>query len=130
MAGTLLGGRVADRIGMLRTIQIGGAAAIPALTAVRIVPSPQLGLAVAVLTGVTVNNPFAVLVKLGQDYLSKRPGTAAGVTLGLAVSAGGLFVPVHGLIADHQGPQAVLTTLCFVPLAAVGLALVLLQPAD
>ncbi|MFC9437336.1 MFS transporter [Nocardia sp. NPDC057030] len=130
VAGTLLGGRLADRIGMLRTIHIGSAAAIPALAALRIVPSPQLGLAMAVLTGVTVNIPFAVLVKLGQDYLPKRPGTAAGVTLGLAVSAGGLFVPVLGMIADHQGPQAVLTTLCFVPLAALGLALLLPQPAD
>src|SRR5260370_131325 len=29
--------------------------------------------------------PFAVLVKLGQDYLPTRPGTAAGITLGLGV---------------------------------------------
>ncbi|MFI6165325.1 MFS transporter [Nocardia sp. NPDC051052] len=130
VAGTLLGGRIADRIGMLRTVQIGSVAAIPALAALRIVPDPQLGLAVAVLTGVTVNIPFAVLVKLGQDYLPNRPGTAAGVTLGLAVSAGGVFVPVLGMIADRLGPPAVLTTLCFVPVAAVGLALILPQPAD
>ncbi|MGW4849165.1 MFS transporter [Nocardia brasiliensis] len=129
VAGTLLGGRIADRIGMTRTIQIGSAAAIPAIAALRFVPSPHLALALAALTGVIVNIPFAVLVKLGQDYLPSRPGTAAGVTLGLAVSVGGLFVPMLGLIADHQGPQAVLTTLCFVPIAAIGLSL-LLPPAD
>ncbi|PXX60360.1 hypothetical protein DFR70_110201 [Nocardia tenerifensis] len=77
-----------------------------------------------------VNIPFAVLVKLGQDYLPSRPGTAAGVTLGLAVSAGGLFVPLLGMIADHSGPQAVLTVMCFVPLAAVGLTLVLPRPDE
>ncbi|WP_240771727.1 MFS transporter [Nocardia sp. CS682] len=128
VAGTLLGGRLADRIGMLRTIQIGSVAAIPALVALRLMPSPLLGLALAALTGITVNIPFAVLVKLSQDYLPNRPGTAAGVTLGLAVSAGGLFVPLLGLLADHQGPQAVLTALCFVPVVAVGLALLLPQP--
>ncbi|MFI9403672.1 MFS transporter [Nocardia sp. NPDC052316] len=129
VAGTLLGGRLADRIGTLRTLQIGSAAAIPALVALRLVPSPLLGLGLAALTGITVNIPFAVLVKLGQDYLPNRPGTAAGVTLGLAVSAGGLFVPLLGMLADHQGPQAVLTALCLVPAVAVGLALLLPQPA-
>ncbi|QIS02606.1 MFS transporter [Nocardia brasiliensis] len=125
VAGTLLGGRIADRIGMTRTLQIGSVAAIPAIAALRLVPNPEVALAVAALTGVIVNIPFAVLVKLGQDYLPSRPGTAAGVTLGLAVSVGGLFVPLLGLLADQQGPQAVLTTLCFVPLAAVGLSLLL-----
>ncbi len=128
VAGTLLGGRLADRIGTLRTMQIGSVAAIPAMFALRLTPSPLLGLALAALTGITVNIPFAVLVKLSQDYLPNRPGTAAGVTLGLAVSAGGLFVPLLGMLADHQGPQAVLTALCFVPVVAVGLALLLPQP--
>src|SRR6266542_6568539 len=32
----------------------------------------------------------------GKDYLPSRPGTATGVTLGLAVSIGGLFAPVLG----------------------------------
>ncbi|WP_228001848.1 MFS transporter [Nocardia australiensis] len=128
VAGTLLGGRIADRVGMLRTIHIGSVAAIPALVALRAVPNPHLGLLLAVFAGITVNIPFAVLVKLGQDYLPNRPGTAAGVTLGLAVSAGGLFVPVLGVVADHHGPQAVLTILCFVPIAAVVLGLLLPSP--
>jgi FSR family fosmidomycin resistance protein-like MFS transporter len=123
--GTLLGGRIADRFGLLRTIHIGGIAALPALVALRMAPNPYLGLAAAVISGVAVNIPFAVLVKLGQDYLPSRPGTAAGVTLGLAVSAGGLFVPLLGIIADRHGPQAVLTTLCFVPIAAIVLGLLL-----
>ncbi|WP_433198885.1 MFS transporter [Nocardia sp. CA-107356] len=129
VAGTVVGGRVADRVGMLRTIQIGSAAAIPALVLLRVCPYPELGLAAAVLVGVAVNMPFAVFVKLGQDYLPSRPGTAAGVTLGLAVSAGGLFVPVLGAIADRHGPQAVLTTLCFIPVIAIALAALLPEPA-
>ncbi|MQY31111.1 hypothetical protein NRB56_67190 [Nocardia sp. RB56] len=91
----------------------------------RAVPEQHIALAAAVAAGAAVNIPFAVLVKLGQDYLPGRPGTASSVTLGLAVSAGGLFVPVLGVVADHQGPQAVLTVLCIVPLAAVVLGFLL-----
>ena len=67
------------------------------------------------------NIPFSVMIKLGQDYLPSRPGTATGVTLGLAVSIGGLFAPVLGAIAEARGIAAVFTVLCFVP----GLALIL-----
>ncbi|MEV0250609.1 MFS transporter [Nocardia sp. NPDC050712] len=126
--GTLAGGRLADRIGMLPTIRIGCAAAVPVLIALRLVPDPEPAVAFAVLAGVAVNLPFAVVVKLGQDYLPARPGTAAGVTLGLAVSAGGLFVPLLGALADRHGPQAVLTVLCAVPLAALLPALLLPRP--
>ncbi|WP_069166765.1 MFS transporter [Nocardia altamirensis] len=128
--GTLLGGRIADRLGMLRTLHIGSVAVLPALVALRMVPDPLIGLVLAVLAGVTVNIPFAVLVALGQDYLPSRPGTAAGVTLGLAVSVGGLFVPLLGMIADRHGPPAVLTVLCVVPVVAIGLTLVLPAPGQ
>lgn len=127
--GTLAGSRMADRIGTLRTIHLGSAVLIPACVVLRLTPSPEFALLPAVLVGVAVNIPFAVLVKLGQDYLPARPGTAAGVTLGLAVSIGGLFAPALGSLADHHGPQAVLTALCVVPVAAVGLSLLLPQPS-
>lgn len=128
--GTLTGGRLADRFGMLRTIQIGSVAAIPAFIALRLTPSPVFALLLALVVGVTLNIPFAVLVKLGQDYLPTKPGTAAGVTLGLAVSAGGLFVPALGVLADRHGPQAVLTALCVVPVLAVALAVFLPEPSS
>ncbi|GAB3146371.1 MFS transporter [Microbispora hainanensis] len=125
VAGTLLGGRLADRIGLVRTVQIGGLLAIPALAALRLLPGPDLPLLFAVLAGIAINIPFAVLVKLGQDYLPNRPGTAAGVTLGLAVSVGGLAAPVLGVTAEAYGPQGVFTVLCLVPIAAVALGLLL-----
>ena len=128
VAGTLLGGRIADRIGMVRTVQLGGALTVPMLLALRFCPGTVAPLAFAVLTGLALNIPFAVLVKLGQDYLPGRPGTAAGVTLGLGVSAGGLMAPVFGLIAEHRGPQGVLTVLCAVPIAGLVLGLLLREP--
>lgn len=128
VAGTLLGGRIADRAGSVRTVQLGGALAVPALAGLRLLPGPGLPLLLAVLAGVALNFPFAVLVKLGQDYLPTRPGTAAGVTLGLAVSAGGLAAPLLGLAAEAYGPQGVFAILCGVPVAALALGLCLREP--
>lgn len=129
VVGTLLGGRLADRIGAVRAVQVGGVLVIPMLVGLRLLPGPYAPLALALLTGVALNIPFAVLVKLGQDYLPNRPGTAAGVTLGLAVSVGGLAAPVLGAVADAHGPEAVFTVLCFVPAAAVALGFLLREPA-
>lgn len=129
LAGTLLGGRIADRFGMVRTTQFGALIAIPMLAALRLATGPVLPLAAAVAAGVALNIPFAVLVKLGQDYLPNRPGTAAGVTLGLAVSIGGLIAPVLGVIAQHRGPQGVLTVLVATPALALLLGLALPEPS-
>ena len=126
--GTLLGGRIADRIGMVRTVQLGTALAVPMLAGLRFLPGSAAPLAFAALAGAALNLPFAVLVKLGQDYLPNRPGTAAGVTLGLAVSVGGLIAPVFGVLADHEGPQGVFALLCLVPLAGLALGMFLTEP--
>jgi FSR family fosmidomycin resistance protein-like MFS transporter len=128
VAGTLAGGRVADRIGAVRAVRVGSALAVPALIALRLCPGTVAPLAFAVLTGFALNIPFAVLVKLGQDYLPGRPGTAAGVTLGLGVSVGGMASPALGAIAEAQGPRGVLTVLCAVPFAALLLAFLLTTP--
>jgi FSR family fosmidomycin resistance protein-like MFS transporter len=128
VGGTLLGGRIADRIGLVRTVQTGGALTLPALVALRLCPGAVPPLLFGVLTGVALNIPFAVLVKLGQDYLPTRPGTAAGVTLGLGVSVGGLAAPVLGLVAEARGPQGVFTVLCAVPAVALILGLFLAAP--
>lgn len=128
--GTLAGGRIADRIGLVRAVQLGGLVVIPMLVGLRATPGPYVPLLFALLTGIALNIPFAVLVKLGQDYLPTRPGTAAGVTLGLAVSVGGLISPVFGLAADAHGPQAVFLILCFVPIVALALGKFLAEPGE
>jgi FSR family fosmidomycin resistance protein-like MFS transporter len=130
VAGTLLGGRIADRIGTIRTVRLGSALALPALVALRLCPGAVAPLACAVLAGVALNIPFAVLVKLGQDYLPARPGTAAGVTLGLGVSVGGLASPILGAVAESHGPRGVFTVLCAVPIAALLLAFLLTAPEN
>ena len=91
-------------------------------------PNRHAALPLALVVGLVTNIPFAVLVKLGQDYLPTRPGTAAGVTLGLAVSAGGLFLPLLGLVADAHGPRGALVVLAAVPVVAVVLSALLREP--
>jgi len=126
--GTLLGGRIADRFGMVRTVQAGNAALLPALLALLFCDDKYTALPLALIAGLITNIPFAVLVKLGQDYLPSRPGTAAGVTLGLAVSAGGLFMPLLGLIAERHGPQGAIFVLAVVPVIAVLISAALREP--
>jgi FSR family fosmidomycin resistance protein-like MFS transporter len=128
VAGTLIGGRIADRYGMVRTTRFGALIAVPPLIALRLSTGPIAPLICAIAAGIALNIPFAVLVKLGQDYLPRRPGTAAGVTLGLAVSIGGLIAPVLGVIAQHRGPQGVLSVLCLTPVLALVLGLALKEP--
>jgi FSR family fosmidomycin resistance protein-like MFS transporter len=128
--GTLLGGRIADRAGMVRTVQIGNAAVLPALIALLACQDKYGALPLVLLVGLVTNIPFAVLVKLGQDYLPSRPGTAAGVTLGLAVSAGGLFMPLLGMVADHYGPRGAFVVLTAIPLAAIAMSTALREPGQ
>lgn len=126
--GTLLGGRIADRIGMVRAVQIGNAAMLPGLWILLACDNKYAALPLALLVGLISNIPFAVLIKLGQDYLPSRPGTAAGVTLGLALSAGGLFMPVLGLVADHYGPRGAFVVLGCVTVLAIVVSTALREP--
>jgi FSR family fosmidomycin resistance protein-like MFS transporter len=129
VAGTLLGGRMADRIGLVRALQLGTVTMVPALVALRLCPNAGIALAAAAVAGLATNIPFSVMIKLGQDYLPSRPGTATGITLGLAVSIGGLFAPVLGAIAEARGIAAVFTALCFAPALALILGMLLPDPA-
>src|SRR6202020_3527043 len=60
VAGTLLGGRIADRIGMVRTVQLGTAVILPALAGLLLTPGSFVPLPFALATGVALNIPFAV----------------------------------------------------------------------
>ncbi|MFI1584621.1 MFS transporter [Embleya sp. NPDC020630] len=120
-AGTLLGGWLGDRHGRLTPIRAGYALAIPAMAVVAFAPSVAVAMVGAVAFGLAMFLPFAPQVTLAQDYLPTRPGTASGLTLGLAMSVGGLAAPALGRLADAQGLRAVLAlVLGVLALALVG----------
>jgi MFS transporter, FSR family, fosmidomycin resistance protein len=127
-AGTLLGGWVADRHGRLTSIRLGFILTAPAIAGIVLSTSLPLVLVFVALTGVGTFMPFSVFVVLSQDYLPHRIGTASGVTIGLAVSIGGLFNPLLGWLADSTSLRFTLATLIVLPLLALLLSAWLHEP--
>ncbi|MFI2612656.1 MFS transporter [Kitasatospora sp. NPDC018619] len=122
-AGTLLGGWLGDRHGRLTPIRTGYLLAVPALAAVAFAPSSAVAVTGAVAFGLAMFLPFAPQVTLAQDYLPTRPGTASGLTLGLAMSVGGLAAPLLGRLADAHGLRTALALVLGVLAVALGCAL-------
>ncbi|MFE7115874.1 MFS transporter [Streptomyces sp. NPDC057654] len=115
--GTVAGGRLATRYGRIPVVQWSYALSVLAVAGVVLVPGPPLYLFVA-LTSAGLYVPFSLHITLGQDYLPRRVGTAGGVTLGLAVSVGGVATPVIGALADATSLRTALAPLIALP--AVG----------
>lgn len=126
--GTLAGGRLADRYGRVRAVRLGYLLTLPGLALLVTAPSPAAAYAASAVLGVGLYLPFSVHVTLGQEYLPTRVGTASGVTLGLAVSVGGVLAPLWGALADHTGLRAALTALLAFPAASLLLSLRLPEP--
>ncbi|MCP2335914.1 MFS transporter [Actinomadura rupiterrae] len=126
-AGTILGGRLAGRFGRVRCTRAAYALAVPSVAGVAFLPGPLVFLGIAA-TAATLYVPFSLQVTLGQDYLPGRVGTAGGVTLGLAVSVGGVASPALGALADRTSPSAALVPVIAVPALAWLLARTLREP--
>lgn len=122
---TLLGGVLAGRWGRTRTLRVSYAVSVPAVAAIALAPGYAVFPAVAI-AALALYVPFSLHVTLGQDYLPNRIGTASGVTLGLAVSIGGLAAPAIGALANATTLQWALLSLVVMPvisfLASRGLA--------
>lgn len=127
--GTLIGGWLADRVGRLRSIRIGFALAIPSLLGLVLAPDWPVAMVFVALFGIAIFVPFAVFVILGQDYLPNRIGIASGVTVGLAVTVGGLFSPLLGWIADQTTLQTAFVILVVLTAVCLGLAFLLREPS-
>ncbi|RJO70904.1 MFS transporter [Nocardia panacis] len=108
--GTLVGGALADRYGRRIAIRAGYLMAPPALLVLTLAQSTVWAALAIALVGLAMFLPFAPQVTLAQDYLPTRPGSASGVTLGLAMSVGGLASPLFGILADHVGPRGAIAT--------------------
>ena len=116
VAGTLAGGWLADRMGR-RVVVLGSMVALaPLLLAFVSISSPVAALALLALIGLALYAPFSVMTVMGQEYLPSRIGTASGVTIGLAVTLGGLAAPLLGHFADIHGVRAAVSLLVAVPI--------------
>ena len=126
--GTLGGGWLADRWQRVGVLRLGYG--LSAVAAALLVTAPDIAVlfAAAFALGILLFAPFAVQVTLGQDFLPNRIGVASGVTLGLAVSAGGVAAPLFGLLADSQGLATALGTIAVFPAIACALTFLLRDP--
>ncbi len=126
-AGTLAGGRLADRFGKRTVVR----RAMPLLIlALLVLPATGLvGLyAVLILVGFSLDLPFSTTVVLGQQYLPGRRGLASGITFGLAIGVGALMATALGVLADAIGIHTTLMILPAFAIVALGFALSLPEP--
>lgn len=103
---TLIGGRLADRFGCRRMIRLSLSVYIPAILLLASTRSVYLAGALMLPIVASLYFSYSPMVVLGQQYLPNHVGFASGVTLGLAISIGGLTVPLLGMLADSFGLRA------------------------
>ena len=125
--GTVIGGFLADRYGHKRVLITLLLLITPLLILFINAPS-ALALFCLALLGMSMIATFTVAVVIGQGYVQGHIGVASGITTGLAIGLGGASTPLFGLIADHFGVGAVLTTLIALPLMALAVTLTLPGP--
>ncbi len=127
--GTLIGGRLADRYGRKTVIAGSLGAVVPLL--LMFLNSHRIAIAGVMLVpvGIAVAAANSVVVVMGQDYLPNRVGLAAGVTLGLSMTIGGMLTPVLGTIADHYGLSTAMFLIALVPSLAFAISLTLHETA-
>ena len=113
---SVISGHLADRYGMNKVIKIGWILLIPSIFFLPKMTNPLLALLMLIpitAGNYTVNTP---LIVMGQKYLPKSMGFASGITLGLGVSIGGLFMPLLGRYADIHGLSAAMMLLSIAPI--------------
>jgi FSR family fosmidomycin resistance protein-like MFS transporter len=123
--GTLLGGRLGDRIGYRRIVMISLLIVTFMLPAFLCLEDARAAIMVVVPIGFILFLSSSSLIVMGQKYLPNPVGLASGVTLGLTITAGGVAAPFLGRIADGYGIHSAmwcltcLPVLCFFLIAAL-----------
>lgn len=128
--GTLIGGRLADIYGRRIVIVVSLAMVVPLLLLFVGAKTVMLGGMLLVPLGLTLAASNSVVVVMAQEYLPNRVGLAAGVTLGLSMTIGGLLMPPLGAIADHYGLTTTLLLLNIMPALGFALSLGLHETAS
>lgn len=119
--GTVIGGRLARRWPRTRILRWSYLLLAPAIAGLVFAPG-VVRLGFVAVVSILLYVPFSLHLTLAQDYLPRHLGTASGVTLGLAVSVGGLTSPALGALAEQLGlPGALLSLIIVTGLACLAL---------
>ncbi len=108
---TYFGGIFSDKFGFIKVIRISFFFMVPAFFILTHTDNVLLATILLLPAAISLFAPYSPIVVLGQQYLGKNAGFAAGVTLGLSTSIGGLFAPLIGWAADQWGLQMALQVL-------------------
>lgn len=122
--GTLMGGRLADRVGA-RAVFVGSMAVLPVGLVAFLLSGPLAATLVLAAIGAATIATFSVTVVIGQELLPGHLGVASGVTLGLSIGMGGVGAWLLGLLADATSVRLALELIVVLPLGALALALTL-----
>lgn len=125
--GTLVGGRLADRVGK-KPIMVVSLGVLTPMILVFLTLGEIPAIASMAVIGFFMVGTFSITVVLGQDFLPNRIGVASGVTLGAAIGFGGLVAYLLGLLADRVSLTTVMLVIAVLPLPAFLLSLVI--PTD
>ena len=128
--GTLFGGQLADRFGYNKVIRIGFTSLFPLMMLLTAVNNVTMATFLLIPIALSIYAPFSPMIVLGQKYLPNRLGLASGITLGLAVSVGGIFAPILGWIADKYGLLLAMDVIAYLPILAAVMAFTLPSPGS
>ncbi|ETS91666.1 MFS transporter [Veillonella sp. AS16] len=122
---TYIGGLLGDKYGPIKIIRLSLLLWLPSMFLLPQVPEFSatimlpLGYLLLIIIGAAKALSYSPVIVLGQTYLAKSIGFAAGVTLGVSQTIGGIIAPVVGNIADTYSLPVAMMTL--VPFLLVGL---------
>ena len=100
---TLLGGFLADRYGFNKIINISSVTFIPFLVLFTLIPDLRLSYFLLIPMGFAIQLSFSTIISLGQSFIPNHVGFASGITMGTAVSVGGIVAPILGRVSDLYG---------------------------
>lgn len=126
--GTIIGGHLVDHIGAVKTIRLTFTIMPFLLLAFSLTKSVIVASVLLLPIGMLIFTPYSAIVLLGQRYLPNQMGLASGVTLGLAISIGGIATPLLGQVADATSLIIVFFILTAVALIPMGAAYFIIEP--
>jgi MFS transporter, FSR family, fosmidomycin resistance protein len=122
-AGTVVGGRIGDRLGRKLVIWVSILGVLPftlILPHVGLIPT----VALSVVIGFILSSAFPAVVVYGQELMPGRVGMVSGLFFGLAFGISGMGAALLGVLADWKGISFVFQICAFLP--AIGILTVFL----
>ncbi|OLN22470.1 MFS transporter [Domibacillus antri] len=118
VAGTFLGGPLADRFGRKNILLFSMIGALPFTLMLPHLPESAV-LPVLVLTGFIILSSFSVAVVYAQELLPGKVGMASGLIVGLAFGMGAIGAVLFGTLADSFGIRSVMIIAGSLPILGV-----------